>query len=171
MARSGRGLSLREKNVLAIHHDFAALIENFAGFDDTTVSGPLGLFVFFLDGDASVNGVADEDRLGKAEALVAVGEGDRINLRGGEADTDCESHGAVGDTAAEWSGAGKFLVDVMREKIAAMTGMNDDIGFSDGAAGGFALGANDVLLKVFRFIHGDWLRREEERHAFRRCLR
>ena len=72
--------------MLAIHHYFAALIDHFASFHHPPVVRAFWFVGLFLDGDAGVNGVADEHRLGKSEPVVTVAEGHRIDLAGGEAD-------------------------------------------------------------------------------------
>ena len=95
-----------------------------------------------------MNRVADEYRLGKAKAIIAIGERGGIDLAGGEADADGEGHGAVGDAAAEGRGAGEFFIHVMREEIAAVAGVNHDVGFGDGAAGGVRVGADDVIFEI-----------------------
>ncbi len=91
---------------------------------------------------------------GKRKTIVPVRERGGIDLAGGEADADRERHRAVGDALAEGSVAREFLVHVMREKIAAVAGVEDDVGFGDRAAGGVSLRADYVIIEVFRFRHG-----------------
>src|ERR1700691_6208984 len=113
-------LALGQQNMFAVHHDLAALIEDFAGLDDAAVFRAIRLFLFFLDRDTRVNRVADENGLGKSQAVVAVSKRGGIDLAGGEADADGKRHGAMRDAAAERRGARELLIHVMREKISSV---------------------------------------------------
>src|SRR5205823_2547169 len=72
----------------------------------------------------------------------------------GQADADGEGHGAVGDALTERRGFGELRVQVMGEEIAAVAGVDDEIGLGDGPAGGGAGGADDVVFVVERLFHG-----------------
>ena len=45
--------------------------------------------------------LADDMGLGKAQPLIAIGEGQRVDLAGGEPDADGKGHGAMRDALAE----------------------------------------------------------------------
>ena len=91
------------------------------------------------DGDAGADGVADEDRLDEAQPVVAIGESDRVDQGRRQPDADREDHRAMRDALAERRRLRELRIHVVREEIAGMAGMHDEVGLGDGAAGGRAL--------------------------------
>src|SRR5271154_3474430 len=130
-----RRFPLDDQDVLAIHDDFAVLVDYFARFDHATGIRALGVWLLFFDRDSRVNRVTDKNGLRKAQAVVSVSESDGIDLAGGEADSDGERHRAVGDALAEGSFTRKFRVHVVREIISRVAGVEDNVGFGNRAAG------------------------------------
>src|ERR1700685_4598824 len=106
--------------MLAIHDDFAALIDYFARFDHATGIRTLGVWLLFFDRDARVNRVADKNGLRKAQAVVSVSESDGVDLAGGEADANRKRHRPVGDALAEGGFAREFRVHVMWKVVSTM---------------------------------------------------
>src|ERR1700739_3137815 len=145
------------------------LIDYLARFDYPTVIRALTVWLFFFERDARVDCVADENRFRKAQAVVSVGESNRVDLAGGQADSNGERHGPVGDALAERGFAREFRVHVMREVISGMTGVEHNIGFRNRAAGSISLCANCVILEIFRFDHGSVSRAPELRFSSANC--
>ena len=140
--------------MFAIHDDFAALVDYFAGFDHATAILTLAVRLLFFDRDARVDRIADEHRFRKAQAVVSVGESDGVDLAGAEADSDGERHRAVGDALAEGGFAREFGVHVMWEIISGVARVKDNIGFRNRAAGSISLRTDCVIFEVFRLRHG-----------------
>src|ERR1700722_4728375 len=130
--RSSSRPLLRQQNVLAIENDFIPLVQHFTGLHNATQTFALRILLLFLDGDTSAQRVSDENRLGETQLVITVGEGGWIDLARREPDADGEGHGAVSDALAKSGPAGKLRVDVMREVISRVPGMNDHIGLGNG---------------------------------------
>ncbi len=100
------------------------------------------------DRHPGADGIADEHRADEAQPVVAVGEGDRVDQRRGQPDADREHHRAVGDALAERRRPGELGVHVVREEVAGVAGMDDEVGLGDGPAGGLPHIADPVVLEV-----------------------
>ena len=61
-----------------------------------------------------------KNRTDKADAVVAIGEGDGIDLIGGHADADAQDERAMGDALFEFLGLDPFGIHVMGEEIAGL---------------------------------------------------
>src|SRR5580700_2581975 len=129
------------------------LIDYLARFDHPTVIRALTVWLFFSERDARVDCVADENRFRKAQAVVSVRESNRVDLAGGQADSNGERHGPVGDALAERGFAREFRVDVMRKVISGMAGVENHVGFGNRAAGSIARCADGIIFEVIRFRH------------------
>ncbi len=70
-----------------------------------------------------------------------------------ETDADGEGHRAVGDTLTEGSLTGKFRVDVVREIVPGVPGMNDYISLGNRAPRGDSLRADYIILEVLGSRH------------------
>ena len=70
-------LSADQKQMLASHHRFSALVQDFQPFAHDS---EIGFLVIFLigNGDLHPNGVSDKNRLDETQAIIAVAEGQRV---------------------------------------------------------------------------------------------
>jgi len=130
--------SFYEQKMLGDEDGFIALVDYVESFDDDTVRGALGVFAELFDGDVDANGVVEEHGFHETEAVVAVTHGAGIDGASGHADGYAEDEGAVGDALAEGLGLAPLGIHVMRVEVTGLAGVEDDVGFSDGAADGLA---------------------------------
>jgi hypothetical protein len=140
--------------VVGYEDGFAALVEDFEGFDDDAVCGPLRIFAQLFDRDADMDGVVEEDGLDEAETIVAIAHGAGIDGSGCHADCDAEDQSSMGHALAEGLGAAPLGVHVMRIEVAGLARMQDYIGFCDGSADGFAACAGDKVFEKHFGCHG-----------------
>src|SRR5580704_14666551 len=155
----GLGPLGREKNVLAVHDDLVSLIQHLTSFHHAAVCRTFRILLFFLNRDPGAQRIPNEHGLGKAQLVVTVGERNRIDLAGCESDADGESHGAVGNSLAKLGLACKLGINVMREKISRVSGMDDDIGLGDGAPRGHTPSSHSIVLEIFRHSRAITLRK------------
>src|SRR4051812_33899030 len=114
--------------MVAGEHRLAPLVENADALDNLAEARPLGVRLRRRYLQHGVDGVADEYRLREPQALVPIGEGMRVDLAGGEADADREGHRAMGDALAEVGAFHELRIEMVREEVAAVAGMNHEIG-------------------------------------------
>lgn len=139
--------------MLAGKDDLSFLVEDFYLLNHVTMIRFFGMISFFGDSSFDDDGVADMDGANEAHAVVAIGEGDRVDNIGGHADSDAENKRAMRDAPLELLGFDPFLIHVMREKIACLSGVQHDIGFGDGTAKCFPDFSNFVFFKVYCLNH------------------
>src|SRR6185312_855047 len=96
---------------------------------------------------------ADEHRLREAQPLIAIGEGEGINFPRRQADADGEGHRAMRDPLAERARPHRLRIHVVREEVPGMAGMDDEVGFRDGAPIGLARLADRIVLEMPRSFH------------------
>ena len=70
-----------------------------------------------------------ERGIDEAQAVVSVGEGFRVDVPGRQTDCDGENQGAVGDALTEFLSLTPLSIHVMRIKITALAGVQDDVSF------------------------------------------
>jgi len=78
--------------------------------------------------------IPDKHGSNEPETVVTIGHGDFIDKVSGEANGDAKNKRAVSDTMFKRLGIAPFLVHMMREKIACLPGMENDVRFRDRAA-------------------------------------
>ncbi len=108
--------------MLTIEHSFVPLVEHFLGLSDPAQSGALRIAGFGRNRNPGAQCVADMNRARKPQTVVAVGKGARIDLPRGQTNADRKGERAVGDPLAEGLRFAPFRINVMGEKIAAVTG-------------------------------------------------
>lgn len=138
-----------QQNVLAVHDDFIALIENLARFDDPAGVRASGIVLLVFHGYLRPQSVADENRFDETQLVESVGECHGIDSASGEANADGEDHSSVGNTLAELRLSRKLRVDMMRKKVAGMPGVDDDICFCDRAPRSQALCPDHIVFEIF----------------------
>lgn len=133
--------------MFADHHEVVVLVKYFEFLDHNTVGRP---FVISLirNGNFGGDGVVDEDRPDKAQAIVSVGHRPRVNQVRGGAYSDGKDQGAVGDALFEVLGFAELGIHVVREKVAALPGMEHDVGLGDGAPHGGAFVVEYIVFEV-----------------------
>src|ERR1022692_5330944 len=92
--------------------------------------------------------IANENGLDEAQAVIAVGTGYRIHISGCHADGDAEDQCAVRDPLAKRLALAPFGIHVVRVEIAGLARVDDDVGFRDGPAEGFAKRAGLIVFEV-----------------------
>ena len=109
--------------MLAGEHGLPRLIKRLDLFDQQAVSGALGIIAFLFDGGAGVNRIADKDWFDEAHPVIAIGESGGVDVTGGQANGNRQDQRAVRDPPLKLLRSGKFLIHVMGEKIATLSGM------------------------------------------------
>src|ERR1700744_5831987 len=100
-----------------------------------------GLGVAFLfDGHTDVQGIADEDWFEKAESVVSIAKGFRVDFPRGHAHGHAENQSAVRDSLSERLRLAPFGIHVMRIEVTRLAGMDNEVRFGDGSAQGLADG-------------------------------
>ncbi len=77
-------------------------------------------------------------RLDEPQPVIAIGKRDRIDQRRRQPDADGKNHRAMRDALAARQGLGELRIHVVREEIARMPRMHDEIRLGDRAPGGGA---------------------------------
>ena len=123
--------------MFADHHYLPVLIGYLDAFH---YEAKTGFFVIGLRFDLHLrpDRIPDKHGANKPQTVIAIGHGDFIDKVGGQADGDAENEGTVGDPMFKGLRIAPFFVHMMREKIACLPGMENDIRFRDRAAGGVA---------------------------------
>src|SRR6185437_1642956 len=116
--------------MFAGHHQFAVLV---CHLHRLYYQAETRFFVigFGLDLYFCADRIPDKHGADEPEAVVAIGHGDFVDEVSGKADSDTENKRAVSDTMFKRLGIAPFLVHMMREKIARLPGMENDIRFRD----------------------------------------
>src|SRR5579872_839267 len=110
-----------------------------------------------LDRGRGADRVADEHRLDESQAVVAVGHRARIDRARSHAHSDAEDERAVRHAALEVLGRAPHRVQMVREKVAGLAGVSDDVGFGDRAAERPAVLADLKVLEIaFLDFHQGW---------------
>ena len=151
------------------------LVEYFDLFNYIAVIGTFGVVALFRDCRFDLDCIADKDRANESDAVIAIGEGDRINLVGGHADADAQNQRTVGDTLLEFLGLHPFSVHVVGEEIiwekrslqefadAPIQGLEEeyDLLVIDHPWAGYAA-HSQVLLPLQEIIPADYMRDQAE---------
>ena len=139
--------------MIAREHRFIPLIQDFDLLGHFAKVGALGIIFFIRDRDLRPNRVADENGFGKTKAFVPIGKRCGIDDGCSQADANGEGHRAVGDALAEGCGLGELGIKMMREEIAAVPCVDNEIRFGNRPAVGFANIAKGIVCKVKRLRH------------------
>lgn len=108
--------------MFANHYQFLVLVKYFHQFCYQPISRLL-VIAFGFDGHGYGNGIANKNRAGKTEPLIAIGNGDLIDHLRGEADGYGKDEGAVSDPFLKGLCFAPFFIHMVGEKITGLTGM------------------------------------------------
>ena len=117
--------------MLAEHHRRIVLVLGLSGFYHLAETWPLRVVGCGGDAHCGGNSIAGENRVRKAQPLVAIGHGMRINDGCCQTDTDCKRHGAVRDSGPERLGLAELFIHVMGEIVSAVPSVNNDVSLAD----------------------------------------
>src|SRR3546814_15208564 len=91
-------------------------------------------------------------RADEAQPVVTIRHGVRVDRGRGQADADREDHRAVRDALADILRRAPDGIHMMREEIAGMAGVNDEIGFGDRAP---ETGASRTVFLLLAILFND----------------
>ncbi len=134
--------------MLTHHYQFLSLVEYFYLFCHDSIAG-LFMIGLVFDGNRYRDGIANKNRAGKAEALIAIGHRYFVDDLGCEPNGHGEDEGAMCYALFEGLGFAPFFIHVVGEKIARLSGMKYNIGLGNGAAHCFALLADLKCFVIF----------------------
>lgn len=131
---------------------FASLVRNLKRFHDDAVISSFRIIALFTDGHTSADRVIQKDWLDETQTVISIAHRTRVNLSGRHAHADGKDQSAVSNALFERLRAAPLSVHMMRVKIARLTGVQDDIGFSDCSSGGLSCIPSNVVFEE-QFSH------------------
>jgi len=125
--------ALHHQQVLASHDCLLVLIKHLTELRDDSMIGEFRRVALLLDGDSDSQRIANEYRLDKTKAIVAVGERFRIDLTGREADGNAEHQSSMGHALLERLQLAPLRIHMVGVKVTRLSGMKHNVGFGDSA--------------------------------------
>jgi hypothetical protein len=134
------------------HDHFIMLVQYFQQFGDDAEPWLFMVFQFFYS-DGHLDGIADKNGFGKADAVVAIGHRHFVDEIGGEADSNGENERAMRDPFFEWLCLTPFFIHMVRKEVARLAGMDHYIRFRNGTALRIALSIKLKIFVKFFYLH------------------
>lgn len=150
---SGNRLTSHQVQMLAREHDGSVLIGHGELLDHNAHITPLGVWALFADGGDHRDGVVDKHGLDKAQAVIAIRHGMRIDVASSHPHRHTKHQRPVRHALPKWLRFAPFRVHVMRKKVTRLAGMGHDVTFGDGAAKRGTTTADLIFFKILLANH------------------